>query len=137
MAEITRDIVDQMLGLIVIEFGASWCGHCRSCRPAVDALLVEHPNIRHIRIEDGPGLPLGRSFHVKLWPTFIFLRDGSVIERVVRPSDWKLAQGSEWFRTTGVYSAVGESLLPIRRLGGYAKMLSEALGSIRLQLNIS
>jgi thioredoxin 1 len=40
-----------------------------------------------LKIEDGPGRPLGRSFKVKLWPTLIFLRDGVEVARVVRPSD--------------------------------------------------
>jgi thioredoxin 1 len=55
------------------------------------ALLEKHSEIRHFRIEDGPGLPLGRSFAVKLWPTFVFLRDGEVTARLVRPSTSELA----------------------------------------------
>ena len=40
-----------------------------------------------MRIEDGPGRRLGRSFGVKLWPTFVFLRDGREVARLVRPRD--------------------------------------------------
>ncbi|PZO69071.1 MAG: thiol reductase thioredoxin, partial [Sphingomonas taxi] len=43
------------------------------------------PDIRHLRIEDGPGRALGRSFKVKLWPTLVLLRDGVELARVVRP----------------------------------------------------
>jgi thioredoxin 1 len=46
-----------------------------------------HAEVRHLKIEDGPGRPLGRSFKVKLWPTLIFLRDGIEVARVVRPTD--------------------------------------------------
>jgi thioredoxin 1 len=63
-------------------------------RPTVDALRAKHPEIRYIWIEDGPGLPLGRSFHVKLWPSFMFLRDGKLIHRAVRPDEKELV---EWF----------------------------------------
>jgi len=45
--------------------------------------------VRHLKIEDGPGRPLGRSFRVKLWPTLVFLRDGVEVARVVRPADAK------------------------------------------------
>jgi len=31
--------------------------------------LSQHAQWRHIRVEDGPGRALGRSFRVKLWPT--------------------------------------------------------------------
>jgi thioredoxin len=50
------------------------------------ALLAKYPNVRYINIEDGRGKPLGRSFQVKLWPTLVFLRDGQVVQRSVRPS---------------------------------------------------
>jgi thioredoxin 1 len=39
-----------------------------------------------MKVEDGQGRPLGRSFRVKLWPTLIFLRDGKEIARLVRPA---------------------------------------------------
>ena len=41
--------------------------------------------MQHIKVEDGPGQPLGRSYRVKLWPTLIFLRDGQEVARLVRP----------------------------------------------------
>jgi len=41
--------------------------------------------VRHIKVEDGTGRPLGRSFRVKLWPTLIYLEAGAEKGRVVRP----------------------------------------------------
>ena len=41
----------------------------------------------HIKVEDGSGRPLGRSYRVKLWPTLVFLRDGVEVARLVRPTD--------------------------------------------------
>jgi thioredoxin 1 len=92
MDDLTRQDVDQLPGAVLLEFGASWCGHCQALRPTLDELLSQYPHVRHISIEDGPGRPLGRSFRVKLWPTFVFLRDGKVAHRIVRPSAHGLAQ---------------------------------------------
>jgi thioredoxin 1 len=39
----------------------------------------------HLKVEDGPGRPLGRSFAVKLWPTLVLLQDGRPVGRLVRP----------------------------------------------------
>ena len=83
--EPSRDAVDTLPGPTVVEFGASWCGFCLALAPDVDRLLKEHPQVRHVRVEDGPGKPLGRSFKVKLWPTLVFMRDGEVRARLVRP----------------------------------------------------
>src|SRR5258708_7264908 len=83
--EPTRDEIDRMPGPVVLEFGASRCGYCRAAAPEIEATLRKNPGVRHIKVEDGPGRPLGRSFRVKLWPTLVFLRDGAVVARVVRP----------------------------------------------------
>lgn len=82
-----RADVDRLPGATMLEFGTPWCGYCISIRPLVQARLAEHPQVRHLRIEDGPGRPLGRSFGIRLWPTFVFLRDGREVARLVRPRD--------------------------------------------------
>ena len=85
--EPSRDAVDALTGATLLEFGTSWCGHCRAAQPLIAQALAHRPDVRHIKVEDGSGLPLGRSFGVKLWPTFVFLRDGREAVRLVRPRD--------------------------------------------------
>ena len=81
----TRDEVDQMQGNVALEFGANWCSICRGAKPDLDAALSGLPDVTRIKAADGPGVPLGRSFRVKLWPTLILLKDGVEVGRVVRP----------------------------------------------------
>jgi thioredoxin 1 len=69
----------------VIDFGTNWCGFCIAAEPLITQALAGHPGLRHLKIEDGKGRPLGRSFQVKLWPTLIFMKDGAEVARVVRP----------------------------------------------------
>ena len=83
--EPTRQAVDSLAGLTLLEFGASWCPHCQAAQPHIAAALKAHPEVRHIRVEDGSGRPLGRSFRVKLWPTLILVNHGVEKARVVRP----------------------------------------------------
>lgn len=80
-----RAEVDALTGAVLIEFGANWCGHCQGAQPLIEAAQRAYPDLRALKIEDGPGRPLGRSFRVKLWPTLIFMKDGVELERLVRP----------------------------------------------------
>ncbi len=70
---------------MLVEFGTPWCGHCSAAAPQVQRLLAQRPEIEHVKVEDGPGRALGRSFQVRLWPNFVCMRDGAVIEQLARP----------------------------------------------------
>lgn len=85
--QLKRADLDTLKGPAVVEFGASWCGYCQSAQPIIAAALNQYPDISHIRIEDGKGQRLGRTYAIKLWPTLIFLKDGIEINRLVRPAD--------------------------------------------------
>ena len=82
-----RADIDAWHGPVVVDFGTNWCGHCQAAQPLVDRALGARPALAHVKVEDGSGRPLGRSFRVKLWPTLVFLQDGREVERLVRPVD--------------------------------------------------
>ena len=84
---LTRAEVDATRGPLVLEFGANWCGWCQGAQPRIASAFAQAGDaVPHVKVEDGAGRPLGRSFRVKLWPTLVLLRDGQEIARVVRPT---------------------------------------------------
>ena len=83
----SREQTDRLTGATVLEFGTPWCGHCQRAQPLIALALQDCPDVAHIKVEDGPGRPLGRSYGVKLWPTLVFLRDGQEVARLVRPQE--------------------------------------------------
>ena len=87
MDEPTRQEIDKSPQPTVIEFGAGWCGYCQAAQADITAALSKRPTVRHIKVEDGKGRPLGRSFKVKLWPTLVYLENGAEVGRVVRPNN--------------------------------------------------
>jgi thioredoxin 1 len=84
--EPSREEIDNLAGASLLEFGTAWCGYCLAIQGVLASALARHPALTHIKVEDGPGRPLGRSFRVTLWPTLVFLRDGQEVARLVRPN---------------------------------------------------
>lgn len=88
----TRAEIDAGGGPVLLEFGTAWCGYCHALAPRITALLEDHPEVKHVKVEDGPGRLLGRSFQVRLWPNLVFLRDGRVVRQLARPSHAQLEE---------------------------------------------
>lgn len=103
--EPTRAEIDALKGPVLLEFGAPWCPHCQAAQPRIAAALANHPGVQHIKVEDGKGRRLGRSFQVKLWPALIFMKDGQEIDRLTRPTE--VSDIAESLREIDLSSASG------------------------------
>jgi thioredoxin 1 len=91
----SREEIDQMAGPVLVEFGTPWCGYCQAAQRDIVDLLAKHPGMRHVKVEDGPGRRLGRSFRVKLWPNLVFMKDGAVVRQLARPSAGEMREAAE------------------------------------------
>ena len=49
----SREEVDALPGLLLLEFGVDWCPHCLGAQPLIEAALQACPGLRHLKIEDG------------------------------------------------------------------------------------
>ena len=79
-----RAILDGNDGLQVVEFGSNDCAICRAALPLITEAM-QATTMPHLRIQDGKGRRLGRSYRITLWPTLVLLRNGVEVARVVRP----------------------------------------------------
>ena len=59
--------------------------HLEPAPAPLEAFAAAGADVPHVKVEDGPGRRLGRSFGVKLWPTLVFMKDGQEVHRLVRP----------------------------------------------------
>ncbi|MGJ8646213.1 MAG: thioredoxin family protein [Marinomonas colpomeniae] len=83
-SEPSVDDIQTLSGVVLLEFGAPWCGHCQAAHSSIKEAMKDHAELAHIKIFDGKGKRLGRQFGVKLWPTLIVLVNGQEVERAIR-----------------------------------------------------
>jgi thioredoxin 1 len=64
-----RSAINALPRAVLLAFGIDGCGFYLASAPIVTTALAAHPAFKHLKVEDGPGQALGRSFQVKQWPT--------------------------------------------------------------------
>ncbi|KAG8068091.1 hypothetical protein GUJ93_ZPchr0005g14920 [Zizania palustris] len=69
--------------LVVIDFTASWCGPCRVIAPVFADLAKKHPNVVFLKVDVDELKPIAEQFSVEAMPTFLFMKEGDVKDRVV------------------------------------------------------
>ena len=66
----------------ILYFTADWCGPCKKVRPIVDELNRDQSYAKFQVIDVDSEQELARKFEVKSIPTFIFIKDGTEINRL-------------------------------------------------------
>ena len=68
---------------VLIDFYAEWCGPCRMMAPVVEQFAEEYEGrIKIGKINVDEESELAERFGVQSIPSFIFIKDGKVVDRV-------------------------------------------------------
>ncbi len=68
---------------VMIDFFADWCGPCRMMSPVVEQFAKDYENrvkIGKVNVDEQASLAM--RFGIQSIPSFVFIRDGKVVERV-------------------------------------------------------
>lgn len=68
--------------LVMVQFGATWCGNCRIMKPKFKKLAAEHENISFVYV-DAEKMPESRKLaKVNNLPTFAAFKNGQIVNQV-------------------------------------------------------
>ncbi|KAM3341756.1 Thioredoxin H-type 1 [Capsicum chinense] len=69
--------------LVVVDFTASWCGPCRFIAPILADIAKKMPHVIFLKVDVDELKTVAEEWNVDAMPTFVFLKDGKEVDRVV------------------------------------------------------
>ncbi|GAV81661.1 Thioredoxin domain-containing protein [Cephalotus follicularis] len=69
--------------LLVIDFSATWCGPCKFIEPTIKEFAATYTEVEFMKIDVDVLADVAREFQVNVMPTFILIKNGKEVERIV------------------------------------------------------
>ncbi|KNA14540.1 hypothetical protein SOVF_106360 [Spinacia oleracea] len=78
--------------LMVVDFTASWCGPCRLVAPILAELARKLPQVIFVKVDVDELKQVASDWAIEAMPTFMFLREGKIVDTVVGAKKEELQQ---------------------------------------------
>ncbi|KAK9265970.1 hypothetical protein L1049_024505 [Liquidambar formosana] len=78
--------------LLVVDFTASWCGPCRFIAPFLGELAKKLPDVTFLKVDVDELKSVATDWAVEAMPTFMFLKEGKIVDKVVGAKKDELQQ---------------------------------------------
>ncbi len=76
-------------GVVLVDMAANWCSPCKMVAPLLDELSEEITDAKIVKVDVDASPELSAKFQVRSIPTFILLKDGVMVDKIVGASPKK------------------------------------------------
>ncbi|XP_015894861.1 thioredoxin H2 [Ziziphus jujuba] len=84
--------------LLVIDFTATWCGPCRFMEPILNEFVDKYSDVEFVKVDVDELPDVATEYGVQAMPTFLLLKRGNQVDRVVGASKDDLQEKIEKHR---------------------------------------
>lgn len=73
------ELVSKTSHLVVVKFGAVWCGPCKTMAPVVKAVAEKYPNVLFLDVDVDKVPDVANEYHVSSIPYFVFIKNKKIV----------------------------------------------------------
>lgn len=84
--------------LVVIDFTATWCGPCQMIAPIFKKMSNTYGDVVFLKVDVDKNAETAANYNVSAMPTFIFIKGGVVVERVMGADPNKLEAAIDLYK---------------------------------------
>nr|XP_033508690.1 thioredoxin H2-like [Nicotiana tomentosiformis] len=81
--DISKRYVKGPCQIIVIDFTTIWCGPCRHMEPIINDFAAKYTDVEFIKIGVDELADVAQEYGVQAMPTFVLIKQGKVVDKVV------------------------------------------------------
>lgn len=70
-------------GIVIVDFGANWCGPCKSLMPILDEIVEEDSTRKIVKVDIDEQEELAADYKIMSVPTLLVFRNGEIIDKSV------------------------------------------------------
>ncbi|OIW17018.1 hypothetical protein TanjilG_21137 [Lupinus angustifolius] len=79
------DASKQANELMVVDFTATWCVPCKYMESVIREFAAKYTDVEFIKLDVDELMEVAQAFQVQAMPTFILIKKGKVVEKVMGP----------------------------------------------------